>query len=795
MDAEILKKMAKGRKTRGAPPQRGLRTSLQRLGEGVFSGFVVDPEDLGRRFTVELLLDGYPIRTARAEAYVHELAEQQIGDGCYGFLISLPEQTMRDGGLVEARLANLGLSVGGPIALDRPAAAGPDPAGPGSVQWLGGIRFSGTVLIDGPEAPALDVFVDGQLTMRAAASGWTRIGGGTQDARPGRGFDFHLPDRFADARVHRLEVVNAKGEQLAGSPLRFMAVADGIERALARLGGEAGAEKLRGAWFDRLMPMSLPLAQYQNWRERFPLTPPPATALRAAVVMIGARGMEETLESLEAQSHADWVAASLPQTGEFGGFEPKLARAFLNDDGGGSDFVLFGLAGTLFAATALARIALAFAKFAMAKAVYGDVDVLGADGAPWPLAFPAFDAERMLEQGFCAHLFALPRAAAERALAHGAADLYRLFNSVLDDAAASPQDIVHVPGALGALPAIDTAAASKTLAAATRAHLQRRGVKAEVTERAGGVFPAVRVARAPAPGGTTIVIPTRNRAGLLKDCIESIRPAVARADVDILVVDNDSREAEALDYLAAIDGAIARVLKVPGEFNFARLNNLAAQAVTSEFLCLLNNDTKALDALWLEEMLGRIAPADVGAVGALLLWPSGGVQHGGVVLGPSFMAGHAFDGRGRGDPGYGDLLRVAHECSAVTAACLLTRRADYAAVGGMDETRFPVNFNDVDYCLKLRARGQRIVFTPHARLLHLESASRGLDTTADRRPRYERELQNLRSKWGPVLAADPYYSPLLSLDPIPFSGLAWPPRGEEPRINTPPVPGDVPPGF
>jgi GT2 family glycosyltransferase len=165
------------------------------------------------------------------------------------------------------------------------------------------------------------------------------------------------------------------------------------------------------------------------------------------------------------------------------------------------------------------------------------------------------------------------------------------------------------------------------------------------------------------------------------------------------------------------------------------------------------------------------------------------------VLGPSFAAAHAFNDRIDGDVGYGDLLCVTHECSAMTAACLVTRRDDYLAVGGMDEVQFPVNFNDVDYCLKLRALGKRNVFTPHAKLLHLESASRGLDVKTKREARFERELQNLRAKWGSVLAADPYYSPMLSLDPIPFSALAWPARAMEPRRNTPPVPTEIPPGF
>ncbi|MDX8482273.1 hypothetical protein RFN28_28010 [Mesorhizobium sp. VK24D] len=106
----------------------------------------------------------------------------------------------------------------------------------------------------------------------------------------------------------------------------------------------------------------------------------------------------------------------------------------------------------------------------------------------------------------------------------------------------------------------------------------------------------------------------------------------------------------------------------------------------------------------------------------------------------------------------------------------MTRRSDYLEVGGMDEVRFPINFHDVDYCLKLRALGRRIVFTPHAKLVHDEPARSEIQA-----PLFEREVQNLRTKWGSVLAADPYYSPMLSLDPRPFSALGWPPRAMGPR--------------
>ncbi len=190
-----------------------------------------------------------------------------------------------------------------------------------------------------------------------------------------------------------------------------------------------------------------------------------------------------------------------------------------------------------------------------------------------------------------------------------------------------------------------------------------------------------------------------------------------------------------------------------------------------------------------------MAEPDVGAVGATLVWPSGVVQHGGIALGPNFDASHVFNDRIDGDPGYGDLLRVAHEVSAVTAACLLTDRSLFLAVGGFDGMHFPVNYNDVDYCLKLRARGLRVVQTPYAKLLHRQSASRGLDLRADQHERLQREIRNLREAWGDVLLADPYYSPLLSLDNIPFTGLAWPPRPVRPRQNSSAPPRALLPGF
>ena len=791
MDAPVIKRSGKREYTCSA--DHGLRTSFIRCDERHFSGFVVDTQDPTRKFTVEILIDGIPFRVLRADGLVCELVAEQIGDGCYGFTCSLPGTALTESSLIEARLANVGTSVGTPIVLAAPTAKDFSPSEPATLRWLGGLRFSGWI-VGFDETAMANVHVDGTPVMRVRPSTWSYIGGIQEDARPVRAFDFHLPNRFANGSVHQIALIDDAGENIAGSAVYFLAFQDGLRETVIG-SGVSEQEHLRAELFDQLLPMSVPFSQYEAWRERFPIASDPPVSSRCAVIMVGSGAMEKTLETLHEQTHADWVATFLPHPSDSTGLDNKLARAFLSDEGADCQFVVFALAGSLFGPAALQRFVAAFSEFPNAQAVYADVDLQANDGSLWPLALSAFDYERMLEQGYCAHLFALRRAAAERALSGGAASLYRLFNTILDDEFASPSNIVHVSAPLAILPELDREAACASLVAAARAHLKRRGVEAQVNQFRGHVFPAIHIIRKLEHRSTTIIIPTRNRKKLLQSCIESIRPAVERTRAEILIVDNDSTDSETLGYLAEFENSNGTVLRVPGEFNFSRLNNCAAQIARGEVLCLLNNDIKACDDYWLEEMLSRIVEHNVGAVGALLMSASGVVQHGGVVLGPSFAATHAFNDRINGDGAYADLLCVAHECSAVTAACLLTHRHDYLEAGGMDEVRFPVNFNDVDYCLKLRSINKRIVFTPHAKLLHLESASRGREIKIGNDKRFERELQNLRAKWGRTLAADPYYSPLLSLDPIPFSALAWPPRAIGPRVNSPPVPTQIPPGF
>jgi O-antigen biosynthesis protein len=774
-------------------PQR-LRTSFSRLDDQTFCGYIFDESALNRRFVVELLLDGYPFKIAKADTYVHELSIEGVGDGCYGFALKLAENVLSQTSIVELRIANSEIPVGSPIALDASEVATSFPP-TSKLLWLGGLRMTGWCVDDNEKAPIVTAIIDGDRVAEAKALRWANVGT-PENPQLGRRFDLHLPERFADGCVRRVHIIRENGESFPGSPLTILAYRDGLQNTIEQF-TKAAPDQLRGLQFDRLFPMAMPFSEYQHWCDRFPLARGKYPADDpVAIALVGTVNPELSLKSIQQNDCENWVAAALPEAEAHVSFRIADLQEFLMGDAKESQYVIFTHSSARFEPDALLRFMGAIKDYPDAVAAYSDFNIVREDGVKWPVALPAFDYERMLEQGYCAHLFALSSSLARQAAMAGADNLFRLFNFMFDsDGPLISNKVVHIPGALASLSLPDNAPDAAELARATQEHLQARKIVTHITQSPSTLFPAIHVLRSTSPQLTTIVIPSRNRLALLRSCIDSILPAAARGDVEILIVDNGSTEPEMLPFLNDLAGRAATVLRVPGAFNFPHLNNVAARYAKGEYLCLLNNDVQAGDDYWLLEMLARISEEDVGAVGALLLWPSGVIQHGGTVLGPNFAATHAFCDRFQNDPGYTDLLCVAHECSAVTAACLLTRRRDYLDVGGMDEVHFPVNFNDVDYCLKLRAQGKRIVFTPHARLHHLESASRGDDTRPDRSARFARELQSLRARWGEFLVADSYYNPTLSLDALPFSALAWPPRTRAPRINTPPVARQVPPGF
>lgn len=279
----------------------------------------------------------------------------------------------------------------------------------------------------------------------------------------------------------------------------------------------------------------------------------------------------------------------------------------------------------------------------------------------------------------------------------------------------------------------------------------------------------------------SIVVPTRDAAALLRQCVESLLAKTDYPDFELLVVDNGSREPVALAYLAELERRPGvRVLRWDRPFNFSAINNFAVQEASGGVVCLLNNDTEVITSEWLTEMVSQLAQPGVGVVGAKLFYPDGRVQHAGDTVGPGGCANHLHQFLPGEAPGYCHRAVVAQELSAVTAACLVTWRSLYLQLGGLNERWLPVTFNDVDYCLRARRAGYRVVFTPHAQLYHHESVSRGRVQGWRKELRAWGEMCYMRWKWRREMRHDPFYNPNFSylrpdfvLGPAPHIKRPW----------------------
>ncbi|WP_241510384.1 glycosyltransferase family 2 protein [Burkholderia seminalis] len=280
---------------------------------------------------------------------------------------------------------------------------------------------------------------------------------------------------------------------------------------------------------------------------------------------------------------------------------------------------------------------------------------------------------------------------------------------------------------------------------------------------------------APAPK-VTVIIPTRDGGLLLKKCILSIFDGTTYENLEIVVVDNQSKDRETVDFLQSLSlkGNVT-VLKYDFPFNYSAINNFAEKHASGDVLCFLNDDVEAIESDWLREMISHALRPDIGAVGAKLLYADGFVQHAGVVMGIGGFASHAHRLYPATHPGYVGRAALVQNFSAVTGACLVMRREVFREVGGFDEENLPVAFNDVDLCLRVREAGYRVVWTPYAVLHHFESYSRGDDQmSAEKRARFNREKRFMLSRWKTDQLDDPYYNQNLTLDREDFTIADFP---------------------
>jgi GT2 family glycosyltransferase len=771
------------------PDGHGLLRAFHPVGHHAV-GWCYSPADPSRRFAVEVRVDGETLALVLAETFVPTLREAHGGDGCYGFLVRLDPERVAGATLVEAYVANTGIRLGA-FRLDERPDGLPGPSGriAGDVIWRGGLRITGWACdLAAPMIPqSVEILVDGDTVAQVTPHRWREADLGEAVPSGRFAFDVGLPQHFADGQVHTVRCLVA-GAELAGSPCEILVHALGFEGLASDIDPDGTTGNLlRARMLDRLMPASIPMAEFEAWRSQFPVsTPHPGDALVGVAVIGDVEGaVGSTLVSLGAQSHPHWLAVSI--AAEDGTFSREaFATAASELVEAGVELVAFVEAGALLDAHALAHLAAAMEDSRYPGVVYSDSAVRSRDGRVTPSFKPAYDRHRMLAQGYAADLFAVSRHVIEGLRAAPPTSVWDLLFRSIREAEGLSEPVAHLPEVLVTVPQIASPARTDALARAAEIEAAAHGLPLAASAVPGAARPLVHLSwpdDAMVPR-VSVIIPTRDRLDLLQPCIETLLRVTTGIAFEVIVVDNGSREPATLAFLEALAEAGGTVVRDDGPFNFARLNNRGVARARHDVVCLLNSDVEVIEPGWLREMALALTDPTVGVVGATLLWPSRIVQHGGVVLGPNFAVAHAFNDRMDGEAGYDDLLLVPRRHSAVTAACLVMRKADYLQAGGMDEDAFPVNFNDVDLCLKLSAAGRSVIVTPKARLIHRESASRGLDRAAqDTRARSRKEFAALRHRWGHLLASDPFYNPNLSLDPHPYSGLATPARSRQLRVG------------
>jgi GT2 family glycosyltransferase len=273
----------------------------------------------------------------------------------------------------------------------------------------------------------------------------------------------------------------------------------------------------------------------------------------------------------------------------------------------------------------------------------------------------------------------------------------------------------------------------------------------------------------------TIIIPTRNRPDLLSVSLRGVLSETNYENIEVIIVDHENDHPDVIKIFKSYSSdARVRLLPYAGVFDHSDMNNRAAAIARGEILLFLNDDIEVIEPDWLTHMIAQFAQADRGVVGARLLYPDDRIQHAGVILGFGGVAGHGFVGLDADAAGYFGRLQLASEVSALTGACMAMRRVLFEEVGGFSARHLQRTFNDVDLCLKARAKGKVNIYTPLATLVHHESATDGGDVKLKHYKRLQGEVGYMLGTWG-LMRSDPYYNVNLALEGKSFS-LAFPPR-------------------
>lgn len=811
-------------KTKKALPRRenqGWLGGIDGIHRGLLYGWAIDTTQIDARVILEIQLNGNTVGSVIADVArydLHDVFAQHYGNGerfdvCHGFVADLgdaQQQNNEEKSLFSIKIANTNVVL--PETIERYAEKKPPLSATSLVFSDGALRLHGWAIDYQDEKRPLPIYAVYQNEVIAKTIADLNHPSVRAFRVEGHGFNLDLPLHLANGQKHQVHVVDATGRAINGSPISVCCHAAGVS-ALFTQSENAPLNRLLQS-YENYLPRSIGLSHYADWASLFerPTLSEKSSAIDSdvitrhigvAVMVLNTTGDENTSLANDelAQSQLSQTKSSLAQqlhqhvelirprhrSHNKADFSDQLSTAIDSNN----ELICCMRLGDALAPHALSSVIEAFTNEHVAL-VYTDSEYLN---QAW--FKPAWNPEYAFATDYPLELLVIRKTALHEYLTQNPtpknyAELaWGMLAQVAEKAQAATIKnhqfpILHLPRVVYQFQSPLTECEKNQRFQAARAALRFLEPASELTAHQGfdqpNSFALRRVQRdlneQEKQIKVSLIIPTRDYLDLLKACITSLQKFTRWQNLEIIVIDNGSRESATLAYFKRIEKQGIRVLAMPGAFNFADLNNRAVTEATGDIIGLINNDIEALHEGWLEEMMSHLLRPNVGIVGAKLLWPNGMVQHGGVLLGLGNVAGHFGNTLADADLGDHGRNQVLQQVSAVTAACLFLRKADYLAVGGMDKVAFPVAFNDLDLCLKIRSIGKTIIWTPEARLLHAESASRGHEDTPQKKARSQREVANLRERWGHLLLRDPNYHPSLNLDAHSqaYNGLAIPPR-------------------
>jgi GT2 family glycosyltransferase len=562
--------------------------------------------------------------------------------------------------------------------------------------------------------------------------------------------------------------------------------------------GKVVAKTLYDVWTLKNEPVASELERYKKAAESFAYRP--RVSIITPVYNPEVAWIKAAVDSVLAQVYDNWelcLADASTKAGvkeclrEYSNKDPRIKVKFLDKNGGiaansnealslaTGEYVAFLDHDDELSPDALYEVAGLLQEHPDADMVYSDEDKISEKGVRSdPFFKPDWSQDMFLSCMYTCHLSVYRKSIVDQAKGFregydGSQD-YDLALRVIE----KTSNIRHIPKILYHWRTVSGSAAgsvdSKTYAydAAKRAlkdYIVRNNIKGEVIDGLwrGSYYIKRELGETPL---VSIIIPVRDHAKVLKNCVDSIVKNTRYPNYELIIVNNNSKEKDTLEYFKEIQKlGNVHVLDYNEDFNFSAINNFAVKHAGGEVLLFLNNDMKVITDTWMTSMLEQAQRGEVGAVGCKLLYPDNTIQHAGIILGVNgrddvnnVAANCPYRTNGL-HHGYFGRENIILDLSAVTAACMMIRRKVFDEVGGFDEN-LAVAYNDVDLCIRLRLKGYLILYMPYAVMYHYESLSRGYEDTKGKQERFDKEVRYIRNKWANVIdAGDPYYNPNLSL--------------------------------